>query len=57
VLHSGRLRLERVPRVKHSSLLRKSINYGRNKFYDTGPGSTAELITRVKSFTVMGAEL
>jgi hypothetical protein len=22
---------------KHSSLLRKTINYGRNKFYDTGP--------------------
>jgi len=22
---------------KHSSLLRKSVNYGRNTFYDTGP--------------------
>ncbi len=30
-------RLERLARGKHSSLLRKSVNYGRNKFYSTGP--------------------
>ncbi len=24
-------------RDKHSSLLKKSVNYSRNKFYDTGP--------------------
>jgi hypothetical protein len=30
-------RQERLARDKHSSLLRKSVNYGRNKFYDTGP--------------------
>jgi hypothetical protein len=28
-------RLERRARDKHSSLLRKSINYGRKKFYFT----------------------
>ncbi len=30
-------RLERLARDKHSSLLRKSVNYCRNKFCDTGP--------------------
>jgi hypothetical protein len=30
-------RLEKLARDKHSSLLRKSVNYGRNKFYSTGP--------------------
>jgi hypothetical protein len=35
VLYLGRL--ERLARDKHSSLLRKSANYGRNKLYDTGP--------------------
>jgi len=27
---------ERLARDKHSSLLRKYVNYGHNKFYDTG---------------------
>ncbi len=31
VLHKGRL-----ARDRHSSLLRKSVNYGRKKFYSTG---------------------
>ncbi len=30
-------RLERLAKDKHSSLLRKSVNCSRNKFYDTGP--------------------
>ncbi len=30
-------RLERIAIDKHSSLLRKSVNYGRKKFYSTGP--------------------
>ncbi len=30
-------RLERFTREKHSSLLQKSVNYGRKKFYSTGP--------------------
>jgi len=30
-------RLEKPVRDKHSSLLRKSINYDRNRFYDTAP--------------------
>ncbi len=30
-------RLERLAMEKHSSLLQKSVNLGRNKFYDTGP--------------------
>jgi hypothetical protein len=29
--------LERLARDKHSSLLRKSVNYGRKKDYSTGP--------------------
>jgi hypothetical protein len=29
--------LERRARDKHSSLLRKSVNYGRTKFYNIGP--------------------
>jgi len=29
--------LERLARDKHSSLSRKSLNYGRNKFDNTGP--------------------
>ncbi len=29
--------LERLTRDKHSSLLQKSVNYGRKKFYSTGP--------------------
>jgi hypothetical protein len=32
-------RLERLARDKHSSFLRKSVNYGCKKFYITGPGS------------------
>jgi hypothetical protein len=30
-------RLRRIAWGKHSNLLRKSVNYGRNKFYSTGP--------------------
>jgi len=29
--------LERLARDKHSSLLRKYVNYGSKKFYSTGP--------------------
>jgi hypothetical protein len=32
-----RLGWKGLPGDKHSSLLRKSVNYGRNKGYDTGP--------------------
>ncbi len=41
MLHSGGL--ERVARDKHSILLRKSVNYSRNKFYDTGPRRNGQL--------------
>jgi hypothetical protein len=30
-------RLKKLARYKHSSLLRKSVNYGHKKFFDTGP--------------------
>ncbi len=30
-------RLERLAKDKHSSVLRRSVNYGHNKFYSTGP--------------------
>jgi hypothetical protein len=30
-------RLESLARDKHSSLLRKSVNYDRKKFYNIGP--------------------
>ncbi len=33
--HKHQTRLERLARDKHSSLLRKSVNYDCNKFYDT----------------------
>jgi hypothetical protein len=48
VLHSYRLEpyhqkfgkaLERSARDKHSSLLRKFVNYRRKKFYNIGPWS------------------
>ncbi len=32
--------LKRLARDKHSNLLWKSVNYGRNKFYGTGPRSS-----------------
>jgi hypothetical protein len=35
------LRLKRLARDKNSSLLRKSVNYDRKKFYSTGPWSTS----------------
>ncbi len=41
--HKHQTRLERLARDKHSGLLRKSVNYGRNKFYDTGSWSLASL--------------
>ncbi len=31
--------LERLAKDKHSSLLRKSVNYGQKKFYNIGPRS------------------
>jgi hypothetical protein len=31
------LRLDRLARDKHSSLLLKSVNYGLKRFYSTGP--------------------
>jgi hypothetical protein len=33
----GKTRLEMLPRDKHSSLLRKLVNYIREKFYRIGP--------------------
>jgi hypothetical protein len=35
--HKHKTRLERHARDKHSSLLRKSVNYGHEKFYSIGP--------------------
>jgi hypothetical protein len=42
VLHSGKLQphpqtLHKAAVDKHSSLLQKFVNYGRKKFYSTGP--------------------
>jgi hypothetical protein len=39
--------LEKLVMDKHSSLLRKFVNYLRNKFYDTGHWSS---VTKKKSF-------
>ena len=36
-LSNIRLGLEELAKDKHSSLLRKFVNYGRKKFYNTGP--------------------
>ncbi len=37
--HKHQIGLKRFARDKHSSLLRKSINYSRKMFYSTGPWS------------------
>ncbi len=45
-------RLEKLAMDKHSSLLQKSVNYGGNKFYSTGPGVSCKIGTlnfRIKS--------
>ncbi len=42
--HKDKTRLERLARDKHSSLLRKSINYGCNKFFILPPGHFAEFV-------------
>ncbi len=45
--HKYWTRLERLARDKHSNLLCKSVNYGCNKFYSTGPWSNPlELLLR-----------
>ncbi len=36
-LSNIRLGLEELAKDKHSSLLRKFVNYGRKKFYNIGP--------------------
>jgi len=45
---------------EHSSLLRKSVNYGRKKFYSTGPQwsywSYAQIISPA-SFTIQGVSI
>ncbi len=40
------IRLSRLARHKHSSSLWKSVNYSRDKFYDTGPGANVKKIPR-----------
>ena len=45
--------MERLAKDKHSSLLKKSINYGRKKFYSTGPRlaySVMRQFIRIKFF-------
>ncbi len=39
-------------RDKHSSSLRKSVNYGRNKFYDIGPWTPLHSTLRVLSANI-----
>jgi hypothetical protein len=48
--HKHVTRLERLTRDKHSSLLRKFVNYGRNKFYDTGPAHKCWNVNDEKTF-------
>ncbi len=36
-------RLERLAKDKHSSLLRKSVNYGHKKFYSTDPSLAGDI--------------
>jgi hypothetical protein len=38
--NNKRLRLERLDRDKHSSLLRKFVSYGQKKFYNIAQGHT-----------------
>jgi hypothetical protein len=39
----------------NTSLLRKSVNYGRNKFYSTGPWCTVDLLLRI--FEIMTVKI
>jgi hypothetical protein len=45
--------LKRLAKDKHSSSLRKSVNYDRKKFYSTGPRKTQviKVLTAVECFT------
>ena len=48
--------LERVARDKHSSLLQKSVNYGRKKFFEFAPGQNFPPLFRllkIKVFTFL----
>ena len=45
-------RLERLARGKHSSLLRKYVNYGRKKFYNIGPWSLQETTRTVRCWSI-----
>ncbi len=42
--------LERLVRVKHSSLFQTFVNYGRKKFYNIGPRASSTTITGLKVF-------
>ncbi len=42
-------RLEGLARDKHSSSLQKSVNYGSNKCYDTGPRPNVIFLTNLKA--------
>jgi hypothetical protein len=45
LIHKHYSKMERLAREKPSSLLWKSVNYGRNRFYDTGLGSPLGLLS------------
>jgi hypothetical protein len=45
--------LERLATDKHSSLLRKSVNYGHNKFYDADPWVISVTLYNVKYLSVI----
>jgi hypothetical protein len=40
-------RLEKLAMDKHYSLLRKTVNYGFEKFYDTGPWSDVSITANI----------
>jgi hypothetical protein len=49
--HNNLRRLERLDRGKHSSLIRKSINYSRKMLYDIGPWREREFFLSFCIFT------
>jgi hypothetical protein len=50
--HKYYTRQEKLARDKHSSLLQKSVNYGRKKFYGKGPclSGTSKITTVITLF-------
>jgi hypothetical protein len=50
--YKQKTRLERLSRDKHSSFLRKFVNYGQKKFYSIGPWLVFSLVVVVDDVVI-----